>query len=54
MVHIFCQNGDCRTIIHLDDATHWNYKGKLKCEKCGTVIDVEVRNGEVIYAKRTQ
>lgn len=54
MVHLFCQNGDCRTLIHLDDVTHWNYKGKIKCEKCGTIIEIEIRNGEVIKAKRIQ
>ncbi len=53
MVHLFCQNSDCRTLIHLDDSTHWNYKGKTTCEKCGTVIEIEILNGEVIRARKT-
>lgn len=38
-------------MIHLDDSTHWNYEGRILCRKCGTLIEVEIRDGEVIRAK---
>jgi phage FluMu protein Com len=53
MVHVFCQNSACRMLIHLDNATYWNHKGSVKCPKCGTIIDVEVINGKVIYTKQS-
>jgi DNA replicative helicase MCM subunit Mcm2 (Cdc46/Mcm family) len=34
-------------IIHLDDVKYWNYKGPIKCEKCGTEMDVEIKDGKV-------
>jgi len=46
MVHIFCQNEGCRMIVHLDDAHYWNYKGKVKCEKCGTEAEVEIKTAK--------
>jgi hypothetical protein len=52
MVHIYCQNKDCRMLLHLDDSTYWNYKGKVKCERCNTEVDVEIKDGKAIYAKK--
>jgi len=54
MVHIYCQNNDCRMILHLDDTTHWNYKGRVKCEKCSTEVEVEIKDGKVVYARKIQ
>jgi len=54
MVHIFCQNEGCRMIVHLDDAHYWNYKGRIKCEKCGTEVEVEIKDGKVVYARRVK
>ena len=54
MVHIYCQNEGCRTILHLDDSTYWNYKGIVKCEKCGVEVEVEIKEGKVIYQRRAQ
>jgi transcription initiation factor TFIIIB Brf1 subunit/transcription initiation factor TFIIB len=51
---IFLSEQRLPPLIHLDDVTHWNYKGKIECEKCGTVIEIEIRNGEVIKARRTE
>jgi len=48
LVHVICLNEDCKTIIHLDDASHWNYKGKTKCTKCGENFMLEIKDGEVI------
>lgn len=52
MVHIYCKNENCRMILHLDDATYWNYKGSVKCEKCGLDLDVEIKDGKVVYPKK--
>lgn len=52
MVHIYCQNEDCRMILHLDDARYWNFKGRVKCEKCGTEVDVEIKDGKVVSARK--
>jgi DNA replicative helicase MCM subunit Mcm2 (Cdc46/Mcm family) len=41
-------------IIHLDDAHYWNYKGRIKCEKCGTEVQVEIKEGKVISAKKVK
>jgi len=54
MVHIFCQNEGCRTIVHLDDAHYWNYKGRVKCEKCGKEVEVEIKDGKVVYARKVK
>ncbi len=51
MVHAFCQNQECKTLVHLDDAIYWNFKGEVKCERCGTVNYVEILNGEVIIIR---
>ena len=52
MVHVFCQNKTCKTIIHLDDATYWNFKGEIKCAKCGAIMYVEIRDGQAGSAKK--
>jgi len=54
MVHIYCQNEGCRTIVHLDDAAYWNFKGKIKCEKCGAEAEVEIKNGKVVYPRKVK
>jgi len=41
-------------ILHLDDADYWNYKGRVRCEKCGTEVKVEIKDGKVVYAKRVK
>lgn len=48
MVHVICMNEDCKTIIHLDDMTHWNYKGKIKCPRCGDIFEIEIKEGILI------
>lgn len=48
MVHVFCLNEDCRTVIHLDDPTHWNFEDTVVCSKCGKEIDVIVKNGHLL------
>ena len=52
MVHVFCQNKTCKMIIHLDDATYWNFKGEVKCAKCGSVMHSEIRDGQVVSVKK--
>lgn len=47
MVHIYCSNEKCRRVIHLDDHTHWNFKGEVKCQKCGELMELEVKDGEL-------
>jgi len=54
MVHIYCPNESCRTIIHLDDETYWNYKGSIRCGKCGTEIEVEIKDGKVICVRKVE
>jgi len=54
MVHIYCQNEGCRMILHFDDAHYWNYKGRVKCEKCNTEVEVEIRDGKVVYIKKVK
>lgn len=51
MVHVFCLKKDCRKIFHLDSQKHWNFKGKVKCEKCGEIVEIEIKNGELISSK---
>jgi hypothetical protein len=41
-------------INHLDDITYLNCKGRTKCEKCSTEGEIEIRNDEVINAKKAQ
>jgi len=51
MVHVYCQNEGCRMMVHLDDATYWNYKGRIQCGKCGKEVEIEIRDGKVVYAR---
>ena len=51
MVHVFCHNKHCRKIVHLDSQKHWNFKGKVKCEKCGEIVEIEIKNGKLISSK---
>jgi len=39
-------------MLHLDDATYWNYKGRVKCEKCGAEIEIEIKDGKVVYERK--
>jgi hypothetical protein len=48
MVHVFCSEEICRRVIHLNDNTHWDFKGQIKCKNCGTVLELEVKQGHVI------
>jgi hypothetical protein len=34
--------------MHLNDQTHWDFKGTVKCMKCGQEIDVVVKDGHPI------
>jgi len=52
MVHVFCLNEECRCIIHLDDEKHWNFKGRVKCAKCGAEMEVETENGELKSSRK--
>jgi len=51
MVHVCCLNEHCRTLIHLDSHSYWNYKGPVKCKKCGVEMEVEIKNGEIVSLK---
>lgn len=53
MVHVFCQNKSCKTIIHLSDTAYWNFNGEIRCTKCGTSMRIEIRDGQVVSAKKT-
>jgi hypothetical protein len=48
MVHVFCSNETCRRVIHLNDNTHWDFKGKVKCKNCGNEFYIEVKQGQVV------
>lgn len=52
MVHVYCLNEDCRCIIHLDDEEHWNFKGTIKCQRCGKEMVVETVNGELKSSRK--
>jgi hypothetical protein len=54
MVHVFCLNEKCRRICHLGDHAHWNYKGKVKCKRCGEVMEVEIKDGELVSAEKSK
>lgn len=41
-------------IVHLDDAHYWNYKGKVRCEKCKTEVEVEIKDGKVVHARKVK
>jgi len=52
MVHAFCVDKGCRTILHLDGSIYWNYKGIVKCQKCGATIEIEIKDGQVVSTKK--
>ena len=51
MVHIYCLNDDCRRAIHLISEEYWNFKGNVKCGKCGQIIEIEIEKGKLVSAK---
>jgi hypothetical protein len=53
MVHVFCLSEGCRRAIHLLSEKHWNFKGKVKCANCGQTMKVEIKNGEVASATKS-
>jgi len=54
MVHVYCLNEKCRHIIHLDSEEHWNFKGKVRCSRCGAELEVEIKNGELKSSKKSK
>lgn len=54
MVHVFCLNENCRRVIHLNNQQKWNFKGKLRCVKCGAVMEVEIVNGKLKSSKKSK
>jgi len=54
MVHVFCSNERCRRLFHLGDDTHWDFKGKVKCVRCGGEMEVEIKNGRLMSAKKSE
>jgi hypothetical protein len=48
MVHVYCLTEDCRRAIHLQNKKYWNFKGKVKCRKCGQKMKIELKNGEFV------
>jgi hypothetical protein len=53
LVHVFCTNEECRRVFHLDDNTYLNFKGTVKCIKCGKEFEIEIRKGRVLSSKKT-
>ncbi len=53
MVHVFCLNEDCRRVIHLGNHEHWNFKGKVKCLKCGKEMEVEIKSGGLKSSRKS-
>ena len=54
MVHVFCLDENCRRVIHLDNHKHWNFKGEVKCLKCGAEMEVEIKNGELRSSRKSK
>ena len=54
MVHVFCLDEKCRRVIHLDSHKHWNFRGKVKCLKCGAEMDVEIKDGELKFSRKAE
>ncbi len=52
MVHVFCLEENCRRVIHLDNHKHWNFEGKIKCQKCGTEMEAKIENGQLISCRK--
>lgn len=53
MVHIFCLEEKCRSVIHLDSHKHWNFNGKVKCLKCGAEFEIEVEEGKLKSSRKS-
>lgn len=47
MVYVFCLNEKCRRIIHLDSHKHQDFKGKIKCVKCGAAMEAEIKGNKL-------
>ena len=54
MVHVFCLNEKCRRVFHLGDDTHRDFKGKVKCLRCGEEMEVEIKNGRLMSTKKSE
>lgn len=54
MVHVFCSEETCRRVIHLNENSHWDFKGQVKCKNCGTVLELEVKQGHVVKQLKSQ
>ena len=54
MVHVFCLNEKCRRVFHLGDHTHWDFKGKVKCLRCGEEMELETKNGKIVSCKKCE
>ena len=52
MVHVFCPDEKCKRVIHLDDSSHWNFKGRVKCLHCGSVMEVEIKDGKIVSLRK--
>jgi hypothetical protein len=39
--------------MHLDSHKHWNFRGKVKCLKCGAEMEVEIKKGELRPSRKT-
>jgi hypothetical protein len=50
MVHVYCLNDNCRRAIHLISEEFWDFKGRIKCVKCGLLMELEIKDGELISA----
>jgi hypothetical protein len=47
MPHVYCLNGVCRKVNHLNTQQYWNYKGTFKCQHCSTWMEIEIVEGVV-------
>jgi hypothetical protein len=54
MVHVCCLREGCRRLIHLDNPSYWNFKGKVTCPSCGAVAEIEVRDGRILSFERVR
>jgi phage FluMu protein Com len=54
MVHVYCLNEDCRRAIHLLSEKHRNFKGKVKCTRCGQIMEIVIKNGELVSTTKSK
>ena len=52
MVHIYCLNDACRRAAHLISEEYWNFKGKVKCVRCGYTMEIQIKKGKIVSVKR--